>query len=441
MSWSKTFTGDTRRRQVVALQRSLGCSRALAVGWDAMVRDLATEHDGDLTGWADEDLEAAVGWDGAAGELGAALRTSGVLVKGDGVVRPDRWAEREGSVHERDRKRSWRSSRRGRDGDGTVPGPSRDTDGTVPGLSPPTSPPPLAPSLSPPTPLSDSPPLSIPPSTSASPAEPSRKTGEFPREPDPSSAPAALGKVFVQAWTASVAGHGLAKDMLVLDSLTRARLTDSGLDAKGIQGLLERVGQSRFLTGQTPHRFVLRPRWVIENAARILGGEYDNDTRQIRQDLLGPWLAGWRRVDSTAEASTERTRARDLALSSLLEAWSGTEATRSWVTERSAEGAARELAARRATGKTTATLDELARKASLCEEVMRAGEGRMRPVRAAAPPLAIESLAAPQVTPAEILAGLRAKQKLIGLRPAEAERLAALEGELKVSARDERMSA
>jgi hypothetical protein len=142
VSWSKTFTGDTRRRQVVALQRALGCSRALAVGWDAMVRDLATEHDGDLTGWADEDLEAAVLWDGAPGELAAALRTSGVLVEGDGAVRPDSWAERQGSVHERDRKRSWRSSRRGgRDGDGTVPGPSRDTDGTVPGLSQPPSPP------------------------------------------------------------------------------------------------------------------------------------------------------------------------------------------------------------------------------------------------------------------------------------------------------------
>lgn len=444
MSWSKTFSGDTRRRQVVALQRALGCSRVEAAGWDALVRDLATEHDGDLTGWAAEDLEASLGWGGAPGALGAALRASGLLVEADGAVRPDGWDEREGSAHERDRKRGWRASRRraGKDDvakvgggekadtDGTVPRLSRDTDETGTGLSPQASPPVLPASLSLPTPLSYSPPLSIPPSIP--PASASERTSES--SLDPHTHAARLDRAFTAAW-AELAASGAVRELrgvVVLDALTRKALVEAQLTEAEARELVLRVADSRYLSGHTAHGFRVVPRWLATNARRVLAGEWSDTRRKVRLDLVTPWVAGWARVDERAEAPSERTQARDLALTVLLEAWAASPATAAWTSPRVAEGAARELRARIAAGKMKATtLDEVARKEALAQELAREGEARTKPAAAAAPS-APPASAPPALTPKERLEGLRARKKLLpgAWKASDEERLAALEAEL-----------
>jgi len=453
MSWSRTYAGDTRRRQVVALQRALGCSRVLAVGWDALVRDLATEHDGDLTGWAAEDIEAAVGWDGEAGALGAALRASGLLVEVAGTVRPDRWEEREGSAHERDRKRSWRQGRRARSSapeassvvsDGTATGLSRDTDGTGTGLSPAPSPPVLPASLSLPTPLSYSPRLSIPPSATSRAASESAQ-GE--REPAPAAAPtpsgpetqsrtARLSLAFVDGWNAVVAGRGQHRAIVEIDAIARARLFDSGLDEAGVRQLLERVAGSKFLLGLGQRRFVPSPRFIADNAAKILAGDYDDDRRRVDAELIAPWLAAWTSVEERTEPSSERTTARDLALTSALETWRASASTANWATPAAARGAALEVRARRNASKAplTTTLDDLVRRKALLEEVMRAGEDR---TKAAPTPSSAPSPAPPQPAPVELsvqeqIEALRARRKLLPrtFTDADTARLAALEEQL-----------
>jgi hypothetical protein len=456
MSWSRTYAGDTRRRQVVALQRALGCSRVLAVGWDALVRDLATEHDGDLTGWASEDIEAAVGWDGEAGALGAALRASGLLVEVAGTVRPDRWEEREGSAHERERKRSWRASRRVRkvdgaevgggaiaDTTGTTTGLSRDTDGTTTGLSPQPSPPVLpASSRSLPTPLSYSPsPLSSPPTASRAASESAQGEREpAPAAPPPPSGPetqsrtARLSLAFVDAWNAVVAGRGQHRAIVEIDAIARARLFDSGLDEAGVRRLLERVAGSRFLLGLGQRRFVPSPRFIADNAAKILAGDYDDDRRRVDAELIAPWLAAWTSVEERTEPSSERTTARDLALTSALETWRASASTASWATPAAARGAALEVRARRNASKAplTTTLDDLVRRKALLEEVMRAGEDR---TKAAAAPSSAPSPAPP--APVELslqqqIEALRARRQLVprSFTDADTARLAALEEQL-----------
>lgn len=457
MSWSRTYAGDTRRRQVVALQRALGCSRVLAVGWDALVRDLATEHDGDLTGWAAEDIEAAVGWDGEAGALGAALRASGLLVEAEGVVRPDRWEEREGSAHERERKRSWRASRRVRKADGaevgaaaiadttgTATGLSRDTDGTGTGLSPAPSPPVLPASLSLPTPLSYSPPLSIPPSATSRAAsesaqgerEPAPAAAAPPSGPETQSRTARLSLAFVDGWNTVVAGRGQHRPIVELDAIARARLYDAGLDEPGVRRLLERVAASKFLLGLSTGRFLPSPRWIAVNAAKILAGDYDDDRRRVDAELIAPWLAAWTSVEERTEPSSERTTARDLALTSALETWRASASTASWATPAAARGAALEVRARRNASKAplTTTLDDLVRRKALLEEVMRAGEAR---TKAASAPSAAPSPAPPPPAPVELsvqqqIEALRARRQLVprSFTDADTARLAALEEQL-----------